>query len=120
MTIISYKYIENFCKTIYLTQFLSFVQDQLRDNSIISCQWYSDHIVQLMFSNGLLAYIQIYPYSGDIEKINFDKYLVGKLSEHVSDGKISYLLENCDFFSLHTKENIFLFRVCGCVCNSLQ
>ncbi|EFN89810.1 WD repeat-containing protein LOC51057-like protein [Harpegnathos saltator] len=68
-----------------LKDYIKYLEDQLRDNSIIYCQWYSDRIAQLMFSNGLLAHIQIYPFSGDIEKINFDKYLVGKLSEHASD-----------------------------------
>lgn len=84
--------------------FYFYLQDQLRDNSIIYCQWYSDRIAQLMFSNGLLVHIQIYPLSGDIEKINFDKYLVGKLSEHASDGNFiiysPYLLRTKDDLSL--------------------
>jgi len=40
-----------------------------------------------MLSNGLLMQIQVCLFSGDIQEINFDKYLVGKLSEHVSDGR---------------------------------
>ncbi|XP_032668445.1 WD repeat-containing and planar cell polarity effector protein fritz [Odontomachus brunneus] len=68
-----------------LKDYMKYLEDQLKDNSIIYCQWYSDRIAQIMFNNGLLVHIQIYPFSGDIEKINFDKYLVGKLSEHASD-----------------------------------
>lgn len=68
---------------------IKYLEDQLRDNSIIYCRWCSDCIVQLMFSNGLLAHIQVYPFSGNIEKIYFDKYLVGKLSEHASDAIIT-------------------------------
>lgn len=91
----------------YLVKLSFHLQDQLKDNSIIYCQWYSDQIAQLMFSNGLLVHIQIYPFSGDIEKINFDKYLVGKLSEHASDGNsLSYLL-SCP--SIRKKLCIFYF-----------
>jgi len=39
-----------------------------------------------MLSNGLLVQIQVCVFSGDIQEINFDKYLVGKLAEHISDG----------------------------------
>lgn len=81
-----------------VVKFLVYLQDQFRDNSIIYCQWYSDRIVQLMFSNGLLVHIQIYPFSGDIEKINFDKYLVGKLSEHASDGIPLFYLSSCSYY----------------------
>lgn len=39
-----------------------------------------------MLNNGLLIQIQVCTFTGDVQEINFDKYLVGKLSEHVSDG----------------------------------
>lgn len=39
-----------------------------------------------MLSNGLLVQIQVCLFNGDVQEINFDKYLVGKLSEHISDG----------------------------------
>ncbi|XP_012232950.2 WD repeat-containing and planar cell polarity effector protein fritz homolog isoform X1 [Linepithema humile] len=64
---------------------IKYLEDQLKDNSVIYCQWYDDSIVQLMLSNGLLIQIQVCLYSGDIQEINFDKYLVGKLSEYISD-----------------------------------
>jgi hypothetical protein len=44
--------------------------------------------MQIMLSSGLLIYLQIDLRSGDIQKIVFDKYLVGKLSERLSDGKL--------------------------------
>ncbi|KAG7204560.1 hypothetical protein KM043_004984 [Ampulex compressa] len=64
---------------------IKYMEEQLKDNSIIYCQWYDDCILQLMLSNGLLFQIQINISTGDIQKIVFDKYLVGKLSEHLSD-----------------------------------
>ncbi|GAB1868382.1 WD repeat-containing protein LOC51057-like protein [Camponotus japonicus] len=64
---------------------IKYLEDQLRDNSVIYCQWYNDSIVQLMLSNGLLVQIQVCLFSGDIQEIHFDKYLVGKLSEFISD-----------------------------------
>ncbi|KAL6258893.1 hypothetical protein P5V15_010839 [Pogonomyrmex californicus] len=64
---------------------IKYLEDQLKDNSVIYCQWHDDSIVQLMLSNGLLVQIQVCLASGDVREINFDKYLVGKLSEHVSD-----------------------------------
>lgn len=67
-----------------------YLQDQLRDNSVIYCQWYDDSIVQLMLSNGLLVQIQVCPFTGDIQEIHLDKYLIGKLSEHVSDGNVLF------------------------------
>jgi hypothetical protein len=39
-----------------------------------------------MLNNGLLIQIQVCPFTGDTQEIHFDKYLVGKLSEQVSDG----------------------------------
>lgn len=39
-----------------------------------------------MLANGLLVYISINPFTGDLCRIYFDKYLVGKLvSEHITD-----------------------------------
>jgi len=43
-----------------------------------------------MLSNGLLVQIQVCLFSGDIQEIHFDKYLVGKLSEFISDGNILF------------------------------
>ena len=44
-----------------------------------------------MLNSGLLIYIQVDLRSGDIQKIMFDKYLVSKLSERLSDGKIKFI-----------------------------
>jgi len=41
----------------------------------------------LMLSHGLLIYVEINVFTGDIQRINFDKYFIGKIiSENICDG----------------------------------
>ena len=48
----------------------------------------NEKLFQLMLSNGLLIYIEINIFTGDIKKINFDRYFIGKtVSENICDGK---------------------------------
>lgn len=63
------------------------LQEQLKDHSTIFCQWSDYCTMQIMLSSGLLIYVQVDLCSGDVKKIVFDKYLVGKSSERLSDGK---------------------------------
>ncbi|XP_047371047.1 WD repeat-containing and planar cell polarity effector protein fritz isoform X2 [Vespa velutina] len=65
------------------------LEEQLRDNSTIYCQWYDHSVLQIMLNNGLLIYIQINVETADIVKCTFDKYLVGKLCDHISDVSIT-------------------------------
>lgn len=45
-------------------------------------------MLQLMLSSGILINISVNIFTGDVLKIVFDKYLMGKLlSEYVTDGK---------------------------------
>ncbi|CAK9801233.1 WD repeat-containing and planar cell polarity effector protein fritz [Anthophora quadrimaculata] len=71
---------------------IKYLEEQLKDNSIVYCQWYDDCVLQLMLSNALLIQIQVNIATGDVSKITFDKYLVGKLLEHISDVIIT---KNC-------------------------
>nr|XP_012141482.1 PREDICTED: WD repeat-containing and planar cell polarity effector protein fritz homolog isoform X2 [Megachile rotundata] len=64
---------------------IKYLEEQLKDNSIVYCQWYDDCVIQLMLTNALIIQIQVNIATGDIYKITFDKYLVGKLLEHISD-----------------------------------
>jgi len=59
-----------------------------------------------MLSNGLLVQIQICVFSGDVQEINFDKYLVGKLAEHISDGNATIFTTRN--FIIH-KDDILLY-----------
>lgn len=52
---------------------------ELRSQSIVHCEWIFSNIVQIMLSNGLLAYIVLNSLTSDIVRISFDKYFVGKL-----------------------------------------
>ncbi|KAK2580498.1 hypothetical protein KPH14_006235 [Odynerus spinipes] len=65
------------------------LEEQFKDNSTVYCQWYDCNVLQLMLNNGLLIYIQINVETADILKCIFDKYLVGKLSDHISDVSIT-------------------------------
>ncbi|XP_043496759.1 WD repeat-containing and planar cell polarity effector protein fritz isoform X1 [Polistes fuscatus] len=65
------------------------LEEQLKDNSTIYCQWNDHSILQIMLSNGLLIYIQINVETADIVKCTFDKYLMGKLCDHISDVAIT-------------------------------
>ncbi|XP_008214857.1 WD repeat-containing and planar cell polarity effector protein fritz isoform X1 [Nasonia vitripennis] len=64
---------------------VKYLEEQLNDHSTIHCQWTDYHTMQIMLSSGLLVYIQVNLCSGDIQKIVFDKYLVGKLPDRLSD-----------------------------------
>lgn len=64
---------------------IKYLEEQLKDNSIVYCQWYNDCALQLMLNNALLIQIQANIDTGDICKITFDKYLIGKLLDHISD-----------------------------------
>lgn len=44
-----------------------------------------------MLNNALLIQIQTNIDTGDICKITFDKYLIGKLLDHISDGNHLFL-----------------------------
>lgn len=59
--------------------------------------------MQLVLSTGLLIYIQVNVHTADIQKIMFDKYLVGKISDHISDGKIIFIMRTLAFAIVHPR-----------------
>lgn len=71
------------------------------------CQWCDNCVVQLVLSSGLLIQIQINRSTGDVQKMIFDKYLVGKVSDHMSDGEKTWTLL-CRFFPT---EYIFVLQI---------
>uniref|UniRef100_A0A182K5W9 Uncharacterized protein n=1 Tax=Anopheles christyi TaxID=43041 RepID=A0A182K5W9_9DIPT len=65
---------------------LRLLEDELRQKRLVYCKWKNNVLLQLMLSNGLLVHLSINPFTGDINRIYFDKYLIGKLtSEHITD-----------------------------------
>lgn len=72
-------------KSNKLKDSIRYLEEQLKDHTVVYCQWCDNCVVQLVLSSGLLIRIQINPSTGDIQKMIFDKYLVGKVSDHMSD-----------------------------------
>lgn len=64
----------------------------LKHNRIVYCAWSDNVSMQMLLSNGLLVHICIDCFSGDIVRMAFDKFLIGKLiSEAVTDVIITRL-----------------------------
>ena len=60
---------------------------------MIFCEWRDHKTLELMLSTGLLVYIEINVFTGDLQRILFDKYFIGKIiSETISDGERNHLL----------------------------
>lgn len=63
------------------------LEEELKGNRIVFCQWKDSFILQCMVSTGLLIHICVNIFTGDIIRIAYDKYFVGKLiSENVTNG----------------------------------
>jgi hypothetical protein len=63
-------------------------QELLAQHKVVFVKWRDNSMLQLMLSSGILISICINIFTGDIFKIVFDKYLMGKLlSEYIADGK---------------------------------
>lgn len=62
-----------------LRESLARLDDALRHNRIVHCKWQDHAVVQLLLSHGLLVHVCVNQSTGDIQRLAFDKYLVGKL-----------------------------------------
>ena len=60
------------------------LEDLVSEQSVIFSKWRSGGLFQLVLQSGLIANIRVNKF-GDLTNISYDKYLVGKLSEHVTD-----------------------------------
>ncbi|XP_063240270.1 WD repeat-containing and planar cell polarity effector protein fritz [Bacillus rossius redtenbacheri] len=62
------------------------LEEQLSQHKVVFCQWRDSCILQIILSSGLLVNICVDVFTGDLARVSFDKYLVGKLlSECISD-----------------------------------
>ncbi|KAH8352761.1 hypothetical protein KR084_006214 [Drosophila pseudotakahashii] len=59
------------------------LEDLLRQHRIIHSEWQDAAQVLLLFAHGLIAHICVDIYTGDILRMVFEKYLVGKLASEV-------------------------------------
>lgn len=62
------------------------LDDTLKNHRIVHCKWQDHTVVQLLLSNGLLIHVCINQSTGDIQRLAFDKFLVGKIpAETITD-----------------------------------
>jgi len=59
-------------------------EELVSEHSIVFCKWRSSKLLQLVLQNGVIVHIWLNKL-GDLLRISFDKYLVGKLLDHVTD-----------------------------------
>lgn len=72
---------------------LKHFEDELKSKKVVFCEWSDHKTFQLMLSNGLLIYVEINVFTGDVSRINFDRYFVGKItSENICDGEFDEFL----------------------------
>ena len=60
------------------------LEDLLGEHSVIFCKWRSSHMFQLVLATGMIINVHLNKL-GDLSRISFDKYLVGRLSDHITD-----------------------------------
>ena len=59
----------------------------LKQYKIVYYKWKDTNIIQLMLINGMIIYICVNIFNGNIIRIAFDDYFIGKLiTENVTDG----------------------------------
>lgn len=89
-------------------------EDELKTKKVVFCEWSDQKTFQLMLSNGLLIYVEINVFTGDVRRINFDKYFVGKtISENICDGEFIKILItkpklNCSILVKITRQHILI------------
>uniref|UniRef100_A0A336MF77 CSON000763 protein n=1 Tax=Culicoides sonorensis TaxID=179676 RepID=A0A336MF77_CULSO len=66
-------------RTQRLRRNLKKLETKLKHHKLVYCEWVQSNIVQLMLSNGLLAYIVLHPNTSELTLVAFDKYFIGKL-----------------------------------------
>lgn len=58
---------------------LARLEEALRNHRIVHCKWQDHAVVQLLLTHGLLIHICVNQATGDIQRLAFDKFFVGKL-----------------------------------------
>ncbi|XP_059475188.1 WD repeat-containing and planar cell polarity effector protein fritz homolog [Neocloeon triangulifer] len=56
------------------------LEELIAQQRVVKSWWQSHSVLQILFSSGIFAYIRVHPLKGEIEKITFDRYLLGKLA----------------------------------------
>lgn len=103
------EYILHGRKTKQLKSSLKKLEDMLKCHRIVYCTWTDNAIITILLSNGLLVHICINIFTGDINRMAFDRFFIGKLiSESVTNVVmtrmhilISYDINQLTFVYLH-------------------
>ena len=60
------------------------LEEAMAECSVVWCRWRSPRLLQLVLTSGLVASLWVNRL-GDLERVVLDKWLVGKLGDHVTD-----------------------------------
>ena len=60
------------------------LEDHLAEQSVVFSTWRGSRLFQIVLQSGLIVNISLNKL-GDLSKINYDKYLVGKIGENITD-----------------------------------
>lgn len=73
-----------------IRNYIKKLEEYLQHNKIVYCAWSDNVVIQLLLSNGLLVHICVNIFTGDIIRMAFDKFFIGKLvSETITDAIIT-------------------------------
>lgn len=65
------------------------LEELMRTSKVVHIHWTDGAQVLLLFANGIIAHICIDMFTGDISRMVYEKYLVGKLAaDTITDGKL--------------------------------
>lgn len=71
--------------TVYI---FFFFQELMSRERVVWERWQSSVVYQMVFASGIIVMLTVNTSTGDLIRIVFDKFLVGKLlSEHLADGE---------------------------------
>lgn len=83
------EYILHGRKTKKLKDSVRKLEEMLRNNRIVHCSWTDNAMITMLLSNGILVHICINIFTGDINRMAFDKFFLGKL---VSESVINVVM----------------------------
>ena len=63
-------------------------EECLKHEKVVYCDWRDHKTLELMLTSGLLIYLEINVFTGDLNRILFDKYFIGKIISEICDGKL--------------------------------
>uniref|UniRef100_A0A6B2E8R7 Uncharacterized protein n=1 Tax=Phlebotomus kandelakii TaxID=1109342 RepID=A0A6B2E8R7_9DIPT len=62
------------------------LEELLEKHKVIYCQWKDNVVLRLMLSNGLIVHVCVNIFTGEVMRVAFDKYFLGKIvSEAITD-----------------------------------